>query len=143
MPEGIKIIDSTKSINSLSELAKKFPEKAIFIDCWASWCGYCIKQFAYKKELDEFLKKNDIEMVYIDFDQDESKWLHAVRKHHLEGYHIRANKDLKNDFINKQLGNSLPIYMLINSEGKLVEKKALPPCSKDKLHKQILTKLRK
>lgn len=143
MPEGINIIDNSNNINSLSELSKKFPGKAIFIDCWASWCRYCVEQFAYKNELDEFLNKNDIAMLYIDFDKYESKWLNAVRKNMLKGYHVRANNTLKKDLIKQQIGYSLPTYIIINSEGKLVEKRALPPGAKEKLYNQILLRLDK
>jgi len=144
LPEGTFVLDRDKPINTFEELASKFTGKAFFIDCWATWCGPCIEQFQYKEPLIRFLKNNDIEMVYLNFDSnvEDEKWLSYIKKYNLIGHHVRTNVDFVNDFTKAtNYDNLLPTYMLINKKGEVVESKALFPENKEKLYEQIKLRL--
>jgi len=133
----IKIISDFNFINSLEDLSKIANKKPIFIDCWASWCTYCIKEFKYKNELETFLEKQGIELVYLDFDENEEDWLKDIKEYKLKGTHIRVNKNLQKDLKNKKLQPHLPTYILLDSAGKVLIDYALQPSKKDKLYNQI------
>jgi thiol-disulfide isomerase/thioredoxin len=144
LPGGTYILDKEKPINTFEELTKNLSGKAFFIDCWATWCSPCIEQFQYEEPLNEFLKKNDIEMVYISFDSnlDDSEWLSFIKNHKLKGYHMRSNEKFVSDFAQvSDWSHQLPTYIILNHKGEIVEKTAFYPSEKDKLYKQIKTKL--
>ena len=85
LPESTYILDKDKPVTSFAELTEKLKGKAFFIDCWATWCSPCIKEFKYNKSLQKFLNNHNIETVYIVFDKkiDDAKWLSYIKKHNL------------------------------------------------------------
>lgn len=143
--ESLNIINRDNPINIFADLAKKFSGKPFFIDCWATWCLPCLKEFKYKTELEEFLKSQDIEMVYINFDEKENEpqWLSFIEKHGLGGNHFQANKAFVQNFSELGFSNMLPTYMIVDEQGNIVEKAAYRPSEKDKLFEQIKNKLKK
>jgi len=144
LPEDTYLLDREKQINTFDELISKFAGKAVFIDCYATWCSPCIEEFKYKEELKEFLNKHNIELVYISFDKklDDAKWLNFITTHDLTGYHMRTNEDFGNDFIQKaKFNGQLPTYLIISENGKIVENNALRPSQKKELFNQIESKL--
>jgi len=144
----IKIIESYSKINSVSELLKRFEGKPVFIDLWATWCLPCFAEFDFSKPLHEFLVTNDIEMIYISFDNDEqdSLWRIKIQENKLSGYHIRANKSLKDSITTLIWGGidvvNIPHYLLFNQYKVLVNKSASPPSAKIKLYQEIETDLK-
>ncbi len=140
LPESTYILDKDKPVTSFAELTEKLKGKAFFIDCWATWCSPCIEEFQYNASLKEFLKTNNIEMVYIAFDKklDDAKWLSYITKHNLTGYNMRVNEDFMNDFRKiTDWNTALPSYFIVKSTGEIVTKPLLNPGEKDKLYSQI------
>ncbi len=140
LPDKTYILDKDKPIKSFAELASKFPGKAFFIDCWATWCSPCIEEFQYSASLKEFLKMNNIEMVYIAFDDklDDAKWLDYIRKYNLTGYNMRVNDEFHDDFTNATGWDyALPSYYIIDQSGKIIQEQLLRPGEKGKLYDQI------
>lgn len=141
--EGINIIENREEFNSLNDITKLLKGKAIYIDVWATWCGPCKKEFEYKKDLDELLIKNDIQMLYISIDDDEkiSEWENSIKFYELDGNHLRANKYLKSE-LEKIFGREdgamlIPWYILIDKEGNIVKKFAKRPSQINELENEI------
>jgi peroxiredoxin len=139
MPEKIFILDQEQPINSFSELLDRLPSKAFLIDCWATWCSPCFEEFKYNDQLKAFLKSKNMESVYISFDQpaDESKWLNTIREQNLQGSHCRVNDSLLNELIEIGFEGFLPVYLIVNKDGEVVEKNAFRPSQTEKLYSQI------
>jgi thiol-disulfide isomerase/thioredoxin len=127
------------SINTFKELLETFKGKILFIDVWATWCAPCKKEFTYKDELKKFLKDHSIEILYISVDNStrESMWKTMIKYYNLEGNHIRTNPLLYEEMENLLSEGSgsygIPRYLLIDKEGKILEKNALPPSQGEKL----------
>ena len=142
---SLNIINRNNLINNFDDLAKLFSGKLFFIDCWATWCLPSIKEFKYTAELEEFLKSQDIEMVFVNFDDEanEAQWLSFIDRYSLKGNHFQANKSFVQDFLELGFSNRLPTYMIVDEQGNIVEKEAYRPSEKDKLFEQIKNKLKK
>ncbi len=144
LPKNVFLLDKEMPINSFEELVTKFSDKAFFIDCYATWCSPCIKEFKYKDELVAYLTKHNIKLVYISFDSNlnDAKWLNFIKKYNLTGYHMRANQEFIDSFRQKTgFGSQLPSYLIINKDGEVVENNAFRPSNKEALFKQLESKL--
>ena len=136
--ENIKFVENYQKLNTLNEVASTLPKAKIYVDVWASWCGPCKTEFAHKKELDSLLQKNNIEMLYlsIDRDRDTTQWKNMIKFYNLEGFHIRANEELSSE-LRKLFDNngslSIPWYILIDNNGKILKKFASRPSQIEKL----------
>ncbi len=145
LPEETYILDKKEAVNSFDELVQKLSGKPFLIDCWATWCSPCLEEFKHNKELKTFLKSKNMEIVYFNFDQsiDESKWLNTIKKHELKGYHLRLNNSFSSDLAKIGFSGSLPAYMIVDSNGEVVEKNAFRPSQKEKLYNQIENGIKK
>jgi len=132
----IKFIEGEESITAFDSLLYQFKGKNIFVDFWASWCAPCRYEFRYADSLHHFLQANNIEMLYISTDEDESKWKNTLSQYDLKGYHFRvANQELRRELRN--IVHFIPTYMIIDSTGKIIEYDAEEPHTKSKLYEQL------
>ena len=145
LPSGVTILDEEKPISSFHSLVELLNGQPFFIDCWATWCGPCRYDFQFNAPLKTFLKENNIKMVYIAFEKsrDREKWLNFIKSYNLKGSHFISNSAFKSDL--KRMVNNidfgLPRYIIVNSNGEIVEKNAYRPSDKEKLFRQIMKKL--
>lgn len=136
-----QFVQQYDSISTVDELISRFKGKTIYIDLWATWCGPCKEQFAFKKDIDPFLKDKGVDVLYVSVDRAnaEQKWKEMIKFYNLEGYHLRASEALTKD-IYKVFGNgqsiSIPRYAICK-DGKLFVDKAKRPQDRDALFKQM------
>ena len=141
LPAGSVILDHGNPIKTFDELSKHFQGKAFFIDHWAPWCSPCIQEFDYVKPLHDFLKKHDIEIVYLNSDTDTEydRWVEVIRKYNLLGYHLKMTWELRYDMKEKGINTQrLPQYLIVDKNGNVLENNALRPSSGTELYNQIL-----
>jgi thiol-disulfide isomerase/thioredoxin len=117
--------DTEGNIVSLSD----FKGKYVYIDIWATWCVPCIKQIPYLKKLEEELHDKNIVFVSISVDKEEVKptWKKAVETKGLTGVQLFADKSFESEFMSAYAVNSIPRFILINPEGKIVDPEAPRP----------------
>lgn len=106
---------------TVGDVFKKYEGKVILLDVWASWCPDCIKGLPKLKDV----QKQFPEVIYLFFSLDregkESAWKKAIDKYEIEGEHYWFNSAWKNDFTEYVGLNWIPRYMLIDSDGKIVD----------------------
>lgn len=137
------ILPCDSTITCLEEAVKPFKGKVVYIDVWATWCGSCKEMFEHVPAFKEMAKGLDVFYLYISIDRPQAKeaWEKAIPYYQLKGYHMLVNKELGQSLY-KELGNerqvlSIPNFVIINKEGKIVERHACAPDEPEALLKQL------
>ena len=105
--------------------------KYVYIDVWATWCGPCRAEIPHLKKVEEKYHGKNIEFVSIsvDVDKDHEKWQKFVTDKQLGGIQLFADKNWTSDFIKAFGINSIPRFLLIDPNGKVVKADAPRPSS--------------
>ena len=116
--------------------------KFVYIDVWATWCGWCKKEFPYLKDLEHEYHNKNIQFVSVSVDEakDRQKWIDMVAKEKLGGIQLLAEGDWKSTIIKAYAIDGIPRFILIDPEGNIVEADAPRPSNPDlkKLLQQLL-----
>ncbi len=108
--------------------------KNVYVDVWATWCGPCKKEIPHLKELEAKYHNNDdivFMSVSIDKMEDKDKWLKMVEEKELSGVQLMADKDWKSSICTDYGIRGIPRFLLIDKEGKIMDKNAPRPSSKE------------
>ncbi|MBL3654502.1 TlpA family protein disulfide reductase [Fulvivirga sediminis] len=110
-------VDSTKI--KLSELKGKL----VFIDSWATWCGPCLMQRPRVLEMaDKYKYQPNVEILRISLDDNRESWIkHLTKNEDLDkSGELYVPNAFDSDFSNNYNVKSLPKYILIDPEGKII-----------------------
>lgn len=110
---------------SLSDLKGNY----VYIDVWATWCSPCIKQVPYLKELEKRYHDKKIVFVSISVDKADFKnaWKQMIADKQLGGLQLFADNSFDSDFMDAYAVNSIPRFILIDPEGKILDPAAPQP----------------
>jgi thiol-disulfide isomerase/thioredoxin len=123
------------STTSLSDLKGKY----VYIDVWATWCGPCKAEIPSLKKVESMYHDKNISFVSLSVDDDRrhggswekahASWKQMVEEKELGGIQLYSPKGWKADFIQDFKINSIPRFILIDPEGKIVDASAPRPSS--------------
>ena len=133
---GIDFIQDSIGLSGL--IKKHFKGKMVLVDCWATWCKYCIVEFPAYQQYDSFMKENNIIKLFVSFDKTptDKLWQPMVLNRKIEGQHVIVNDKIEKDIYSitkiKQ-GEPLPLprYILIGPDGKVISNDFARPSSKE------------
>ena len=108
-----------------------FKGKYVYIDVWATWCGPCRAEIPFLKKVEEKFHGKDIVFVSISVDtqKDHEKWKKFVTDKDLGGVQLFADNNWNSDFIKAFGINSIPRFILIGPDGKVIFADAPRPSS--------------
>lgn len=110
-----------------------FKGRVIVIDVWATWCSSCLKNMPKFMELiKEFENNKEVVFFTVSTDSDElkAKWLAAINKHNMGSMlNLTPDRSATTQFEEKYLVSSVPRYIVIDKEGKIVSAFAPKPGS--------------
>jgi len=129
---GVVII---KNDTDLDKALKKYASnKRVLIDCWATWCIYCIAEFPYYSRFDRFFSENDIVLFFISYDNPLNRYNieKIIANNKLNGIHLVVNPEIKKQ-VSKlaNLSNTvilpLPRYILLDKQHRVVDADMIRP----------------
>ncbi|MCO6497914.1 MAG: redoxin family protein [Chitinophagaceae bacterium] len=106
-----------------------FEGKYVYIDFWATWCKPCIAEIPDLVKLEKEYEGKNIEFVSVSFDDGRPEWEEYLEKEKLTGTQFwmdAKNKALYKRQFNIQL---IPRFILLDTEGKIVNADAPRPSS--------------
>jgi thiol-disulfide isomerase/thioredoxin len=112
---------------SLADLKGKY----IYIDVWATWCGPCIAEIPFLKEVENKYEGKNILFVSLSIDRvsDREKWSKFITEKELSGIQLLAEADWKSKFVQDYKINLIPRFILIGPNGEIVNADAPRPSS--------------
>ena len=146
--ESKPMILNSRQTNTIEQLLAPYKGHPVFIDLWASWCAPCKEEFKFAPALYKELGKRNIKMLYISIDKDpaDSVWKKDIQDFKLYGYHIKANKSLRDELTTFIWGGidafSIPNYLLFDKDGHILSKHMPRPENMQELCKEIDEKIR-
>ncbi|MEM6807440.1 MAG: TlpA disulfide reductase family protein, partial [Bacteroidota bacterium] len=101
----------------------------VYIDIWATWCAPCIKEIPHLKKLEESYHDENITFISISVDQEMAydKWKAMIEDKELKGVQLLADNAMDSPFMKAYLVESIPRFILIDPEGKIIHADAPRP----------------
>ncbi len=108
-----------------------FKGKYVYIDIWATWCVPCRKEIPALKKLEKKYHGKNIEFVSISIDDLKNKevWKKTVKEEQLSGTQLLADNAGQSQFLQDFDVTAVPRFILIDTEGKIIDAKAPYPSS--------------
>lgn len=139
-PESILLISSkTSTIKSFKDILEENKGKLFLIDFWASWCAPCRQETPILVRKQRYYKSSNIVFIGISLDEDEKtdEWIKALK---IDKQFVNPNQyKLKNPKGSRLLQNinlqSIPKYVLLDGEGKILNNDFSRPSDSDFEHK--------
>ncbi|KAB1063719.1 TlpA family protein disulfide reductase [Salibacter halophilus] len=122
---NIKGVDTIGKEIALSDLSGK----PVYIDVWATWCGPCKEEIPSLKKL-ERKYRDDIHFLSISIDDNKIDWRSYVEDENLQGIQIHNEKAWKSKFVEEYKIRGIPRFIMIDSEGNIIDANAPRPSGK-------------
>ncbi|AWI24834.1 TlpA family protein disulfide reductase [Flavobacterium pallidum] len=103
--------------------------KYVYIDVWATWCGPCRQEIPHLQKVEEKYHGKNIAFVSLSVDEkkDYEKWKKMITDKTLGGIQLIADNNWNSDFVRAYNINSIPRFILLDPQGKVIDADAARP----------------
>lgn len=106
-----------------------FKGKLLYIDLWATWCAPCKKEIPALQKLEAEYQGKNIAFVSISIDEVKKQWDDFLKNNKMTGVQLFANILENPNFIHTYEATSIPRFVLVDKEGKVISTNAPRPSS--------------
>ncbi len=96
--------------------------KYVYIDVWATWCGPCLKEMPYLKEMEKEFEHSNITFVSISLDEPRfyEQWRAMVETEEFGGVQLIVENGWDSDFVSDYGIQALPRFVLLDEQGHFI-----------------------
>lgn len=124
-------------INGEEVSLSDFRGKVVYLDFWASWCGPCMREVPYAKELKKRMEgQDDLVFLYISIDTDEEAWRRTVANQEIRGVHLNVPGG-RAEVPSLYNVKGVPTFFIIGRDGNIFDNR--PPRPSNPLVDERLT----
>ena len=115
--------------SQLAGVFGKQGKKYFYVDFWASWCGPCRAEMPASAKLREAYAGTEMGFAFLSLDDNFKKWEKACAKENLTGerHNYVVTNTADSPFLVNYKVKSIPRYMIMDADGKVVNADALRP----------------
>lgn len=107
-----------------------FAGRPIYIDFWATWCGPCRQETPHLENLIESMNGvSNMAFISISLDDNKDKWKQMVQSEQMKGIQLIVDGNFDSGVAKAYQVKSIPHYVIIDSNGKIVQNNAKRPSS--------------
>ena len=117
---------SLRDLQGNTVFLSDFRGKVVYLAFWASWCHACLQQTPYIKELKQQLNDQEVVILYVSVDKSDDAWRNTIAKKDMPGTHLRIPDGIDSDIAQQYNIGGVPLYFMIDQQGKFVSKPPLP-----------------
>ncbi len=129
----LELPDTAGVMRKLSDLKGK----VVLIDFWGTWCQPCIRELPHLETLAKAYEGLDFTILGVALETKKVRqWQKFVRERAVKGVQIYAESQAANEQLQPYNINSVPRYVLLDREGKIISGNAPRP-SNAKLREMI------
>ncbi len=122
---SVTFVDATGQTFTLDN----FKGSYVYIDVWATWCLPCKRESPHFEELSRKFMNKQIQFVSLSVDEDEKDWKEYLTTFsYVHNQFWVTNPDV---FLNNYLIKTIPRFILIDPEGKILDSDAFRPSEPD------------
>lgn len=102
--------------------------KAVYIDCWAMWCGPCCMEIPYMEKLYQHYKDNkNIELISISLDTNKQKWINKLKADKPQWRQFICPDNFKSQLCQNYDIDAIPRFLFFDKDGKIISLDAPRP----------------
>ena len=106
--------------------------KALYIDCWATWCGPCRAEAPNMVKLYQHFKKDPrISLVSISLDKKEAQWKAVVEKEGQAWPQYIVHDEFESALCKNYDITGIPRFLFFDKEGRIISLNAKRPSADD------------
>ncbi|NQU34099.1 MAG: TlpA family protein disulfide reductase [Bacteroidetes bacterium] len=130
LPDGGRMVnlqDPEYAETTFQNILDLYKGKVVYLDFWASWCRPCKNEMPHSSKVKEQFKGKDVVFVYISSDRDPKAWKNGVSQLNIKGENYLTSGNVWKDYNALFNVKTIPRYVLIDKEGKVVSANAKRP----------------
>jgi len=114
----------------------------VYVDIWATWCGPCIAEHPHWDKLKTEFEDKPVAFLTVSIDDSEEPWRKMVKSKNMVGLQWFTQNAWNSDFTQHFMVNSIPRFLLLDEEGKIIDPFAERPSGKirETLEKHLANK---